>query len=281
MTEQSSNKINYVLMLFGSAVLWSTGGVVIKQLAYSASAIACLRSVGAVFVILAIYRKPFKYPSRTVLAGAIFLAATGTLFIYSTKLTTASNAIILQYTAPLYVAMFGRFWLKEKAGMVDWLSMTALMGGAVLFFLGDLSGGKMLGNILALLSGVCFAGLTINLRMQKDESPEDTILWGNIICMLINFPFLFEQSFDYINTLGAVALGIFQLGLPYLLYSMALKKVRAIDGILIPILEPILNPLWVFIFLGERPGSWAIIGGTIVLTSLVLRAIWMSRQRLA
>ena len=281
MTEQSSNKVNYVLMLFGSAVLWSTGGVFIKQLAYSASVIACLRSVGAVLVILAIYRKPFKYPSRTVLAGAIFLAATGTLFIYSTKLTTASNAIILQYTAPLYVALFGRFWLKEKAGMVDWLSMTALMGGAVLFFLGDLSGGKMLGNILALLSGVCFAGLTINLRMQKDQAPEDTILWGNIICGLVNFPFLFQQSFDYINTIGAVALGVFQLGLPYLLYSMALKKVRAIDGILIPILEPILNPLWVFLVLGERPGSWAIMGGTIVLTSLVLRGIWMSKQRWA
>jgi len=281
MTEQSSNKINYVLMLFGAAVLWSTGGVFIKQLAYSSSAIACLRSVGAVLIILAIYRKPIKCPSRTVLAGAIFYAATGTLFIYSTKLTTASNAIILQYTAPLYVALFGWFWLKEKTGLVDWLSMTALMGGVVLFFLGDLSGGKMLGNILALLSGVSFAGLTINLRMQKDQSPEDTILWGNIVCTLVNLPFLFLQSFDFINTIGAVILGIFQLGLPYLLFSMALKKVRAIDGILIPILEPILNPIWVFLALGERPGSWAIIGGSIVLTSLVLRGIWMTRQRLA
>jgi len=277
MTESPLKSVNYVGLLFLAAILWSTGGVIIKQLSASAPVIACLRSTGAVVLILIILRKPIKCPSLTVLAGAIFYAGTVILFVFSNKLTTASNAIILQYTAPLYVLLLSRFWLKEKALISDWIFMLVLMGGIVLFFFDDLSGGRMLGNILALISGASFGSLTINLRMQKDQTPEDTILLGNIICAVLTCPFLFMQTISAVDITGSLFLGVFQLGLPYLLFSIALKKVRAIDGILIPIIEPILSPIWVFLFYGEIPGHWSIVGGTVVLASTVVRGMWMSR----
>lgn len=278
MTERDSKYMNYVGLLFLSAILWSTGGIIIKSLSAPAPVIACIRSAAAVILLMIILRKPIRIPSRTALIGAFFYAATVTLFVFSNKLTTASNAIILQYTAPLYVLLLSRFYLKEKASTSDWVFMFILMGGIVLFFFDDLSGGRMLGNILALLSGVSFGCLTITLRMQKDQTPEDTLILGNIICVLVTFPFLFSSGVDTFNITGSVVLGVFQLGLPYLLYSIALKKVRAIDGILIPIIEPILNPLWVFLFNGEAPGFWSLIGGSIVLGSSVVRSILISKR---
>ncbi|MEN6461865.1 MAG: DMT family transporter [Syntrophomonas sp.] len=278
MSENNSKYKNYVGLLFLAAILWSTGGVIIKNLSAPAPVIACIRSAAAVILLLIILRRPLKVPSRAALVGAVFYAATVILFVFSNKLTTASNAIILQYTAPLYVLLLGRFWLKEKASISDWIFMFILMGGIVLFFFDDLSGGRLVGNILALLSGVSFGSLTIALRMQKDQTPEDTILLGNIICVLITFPFLFTSRLDAVNITGSVILGVFQLGLPYLLYSIALKKVRAIDGILIPIIEPILNPLWVFLFYGEAPGYWSLVGGTIVLGSSIVRGILISTR---
>ena len=277
MCERPLKSINYVGLLFLAAILWSTGGVIIKQLFAPAPVIACLRSTGAAVLMLLILRRPIRYPSRTVLAGAAFYAATVILFVFSNKLTTASNAIILQYTAPLYILLLSRFWLKEKALISDWIFMLVLVGGIVLFFFDDLSSGRLMGNILALISGMCFGSLTINLRMQKEQTPEDTILLGNIICAVITCPFLFMQTINAVNITGSLFLGVFQLGLPYFLYSMALKKVRAIDGILIPIIEPILSTIWVFLFYGEIPGYWSIVGGTIVLASTVVRGMWMSR----
>lgn len=277
MTKGPIKSINYVGLLFLAAILWSTGGVVIKQLSAPALVIACLRSTGAVFLLLLILRRPIKWPSRTVLAGALFYAGTVILFVASNKLTTASNAIILQYTAPLYVLLLSRFWLKEKAFLSDWIFMLILMGGIILFFFDDLSGGRLEGNIMALLSGACFGSLTITLRMQKDQNPEDTILLGNIICAVLTCPFLFMQAVDRASITGALLLGVFQLGLPYFLFSIALKRVRAIDGILIPIIEPILSPIWVFLIIGEVPGHWSIVGGIVVLASSVVRGLWISR----
>jgi Predicted permease, DMT superfamily len=277
MTERDSKSLNYVGLLFITAILWSTGGVVIKQLSASAPVIACLRSIGAVILLMLILRRPIKLPSRTVITGALLYAGTVMMFVASNKLTTASNAIILQYTAPLYVLLLSRFWLKEKTLRSDWIFMLILMGGIVLFFFDDLSGGMLTGNLLALLSGACYGSLTINLRLQKDQTPEDTILFGNIICIVLTFPFLFIQTIDVVSIEGSLLLGVFQLGLPYFLYTIALKRVRAIDGILIPIIEPILSPIWAFLILGEAPGFWSIFGGSVVLSVSIARGIWLSR----
>lgn len=278
MTERDSKSLNYVSLLFVTAILWSTGGVVIKQLSASAPVIACLRSTGAVIFFMLILRRPIKRPSRTVITGALLYAATVILFVASNKLTTASNAIILQYTAPLYVLLLSRYWLKEKALRSDWIFMLILMGGIVLFFFDDLSGGMLTGNLLALISGACYGSLTINLRLQKDQNPEDTILFGNFICIALTSPFLFIQTVNVVSIGGSLLLGVFQLGLPYFLFTIALKKVRAIDGILIPIIEPILSPIWAFMILGEAPGFWSIVGGIIVLSASIVRGIWISRK---
>lgn len=132
----------------------------------------------------------------------------------------------------------------------------------------------MLGNCIAILSGVAFALMTIFMRKQKDESPLESIFWGNVFTAIIAIPFM-KTPFPDMKGIGALLfLGIVQLGVAYVLYSIAIKNLTAIEAVLIPVLEPILNPVWVFIFVGERPGKYALIGGAIVLISVTLRSVY-------
>jgi drug/metabolite transporter (DMT)-like permease len=148
----------------------------------------------------------------------------------------------------------------------------------VLFFVDDLSKGGFWGNIIAILSGIAFAGMALFLRKQKDHSPLESVFLGNILTFVIGLPFMMHSAPDARGWLGLVLLGVFQLGCSYILYAEAIKHVTALEGILIPILEPVLNPIWVFLLLGERPGKWAITGGIIVLVSVTLRCVHALRK---
>jgi drug/metabolite transporter (DMT)-like permease len=141
-----------------------------------------------------------------------------------------------------------------------------------------MSRGGFLGNIVAILSGIAFAGTALFLRKQKDSSPLESLLIGNTVTFLIGLPFILQSSPDATGWLGLILLGVFQLGFSYILYAEAIKHVTALEGILIPILEPILNPVWVFLLLRERPGRWAIWGGIVVLASVTLRCILALRK---
>jgi len=197
-----------------------------------------------------------------------------TLFVISNKLTTAGNAILLQYTAPVYVALFGYMFLGEKSTLIDWLTIIIMLGGLALFFLDDLSFDGYLGNALAILSGMSFAALTISLRKQKDNNPSDSILLGNILTLIIGLPIIIsETSFNLHSTILILVLGIIQLGVPYIFYTTAIKHVTALDAIIFPVIEPILNPILVFFILGEALGPWAFLGGSLVLGSVVFRGI--------
>jgi drug/metabolite transporter (DMT)-like permease len=197
-----------------------------------------------------------------------------TLFVVSNKLTTAGNAILLQYTAPVYVALFGYMFLGEKSTLIDWLTIFIMLGGLALFFLDDLSFDGYLGNALAILSGMSFAALTISLRKQKDNNPSDSILLGNILTLIIGLPIIIsETSFNLHSTILILVLGIIQLGVPYIFYTTAIKHVTALDAIIFPVIEPILNPILVFFILGEALGPWAFLGGSLVLGSVVFRGI--------
>jgi len=272
-----------IIYLVITAVLWSLGGILIKSVKWNPVAIAGARSAISSLVILAYIKKPkFTWSSDQILA-AIFYAGTVILFVSANKLTTAANAILLQYGAPVYVAILGSIILKEKTTISDWITIAVVIFGMFLFFLDKLQPGNLFGNIVAILSGVAFALYIIFMRKQKDESPIESTLLGNILTAIIGLPFMLNSSPTGSSWIGIILLGTVQLGLSYILYSIAIKEVTALEAILIPIIEPILNPIWVFLAMGEAPGKWAFIGGVIILTSVTLRysipAIRKTRER--
>jgi drug/metabolite transporter (DMT)-like permease len=271
-------KLRAIVYLIITALLWSSGGLLIKMIAWNPVAIAGTRSAIAALVIFAFRRKMTFNWGFAQLGGAVCYAGTVILFVVATKLTTAANAILLQYTAPIYVALFSYWLLKERITRSDLYTIVAAFAGMVLFFLDDLSKGGFWGNIIAILSGITFAGTVLFLRKQKDHSPLESVFLGNILTFLIGLPFMVRSSPDITGWLGLIPLGIFQLGCSYILYAEAIKHVTALEGILIPILEPVLNPVWVFLLIGEMPGNWALVGGAVVLVSVTLRCVSALKQ---
>ncbi len=267
------------LMLVITALLWSTGGFLVKSVQWHPVAIAGMRSLIAAAVILIAIRKPELTWSLPQLGGAVCYAGTVILYVISNKLTTAANAVLLMYTAPIYVIIFGPWFLKEKASRRDWLAVGAVMVGIVVFFMDKLSPEGFLGNMLAVLSGVSFAWMTLFLRKQKRGSPVESVFLGNLLAAVIGLPFFLREELPEINgILMLIALGTFQLGFSYVLYTKAIQKVRAFEAVLITMLEPVLNPVWVFLLLGEVPGNWALAGGTIVMATVVLHGLAASRK---
>ena len=266
-----SERSKAILFLVTTALLWSLGGVLIKLVNWNPVAIAGTRSAIAAGVLLLVIKKPRFTCSCAKMGGAMAYATTVILYVTATKMTTAANAIMLQYTAPIYVAILGIWLLKERTKWFDWFIIFIVIGGMTMFFLDKLSLGGILGNILAAASGISYAFMVIFLRMQKDASPMESIFWGNILTALIGLPFMFQSVPNASGWFGLILLGVVQLGIPYVLYTIAIKYVTALEAILIPVLEPILNPVWVFLILGETPGIWALIGGIIVLSAITIR----------
>lgn len=262
-----------VLLLILAALLWSLGGLLIKIVDWSPMAIAGTRSGIAALVMLAFRPRMRLDWSGPQLGGAVCYAATVILFVVANKWTTAANAILLQYTAPVYVALLSSWFLKERITRIDVAAIAAALGGMVLFFLDDLAGGGFRGNLVAILSGVAFAGTALFLRRQKDGSPLESVFLGNILAFLIGLPAMLASAPAPGSWPGLVLLGVFQLGLSYILYAEAIRHVTALEAILVPVIEPVLNPVWVFLLLGEQPGRWALLGGAVVLGSVLLRAL--------
>lgn len=260
-----------VFYLVVTSMLWSLGGLLIKLVDWNPVAIAAGRSAISALLILAYVRKPRFNWSVDQLLAALFYFGTVTLFVTANKLTTAANAILLQYGAPVYVAIFAPILLKEKTKTADWFAIGFALFGMVLFFFDELRIENMVGILVAIASGISFALYIIFMRKQKDASPIESTLLGNILTALVGLPFIFSQSFEFRNVAGVLLLGTVQLGFSYILYSIAIKYVEALEAILIPIIEPILNPIWVYLAYGERPGKWALLGGSIVLLSVTLR----------
>ena len=267
-----------VLLLLAAAVLWSLAGVLIKWVSLPALAVAGFRSAIALPVLLLFFGRRAVNFSAAQLIGAVCYAATVTLFVSATKLTTSGNAILLQYTAPLYVALLSGWLLHERTRWFDWAAIATVLCGMSLFFIDQLSADGLTGNILAVLSGVAFASLIIAMRRQKDASPAGSAILGNLLTVLICLPWMVQTQPGGVDWIGLALLGVFQLGLSYACYVVAIKNVTAMEGILIPVLEPILNPLWTLLFMGERIGPWALLGGVVVILSIVFRGVMDSRR---
>ena len=262
-----------VFLLLAAAALWSLAGVLIKWVSLPALAVAGFRSAIALPVLLLFFGRRAVNFSASQLIGGVCYAATVTLFVSATKLTTSGNAILLQYTAPLYVALLSGWLLHERVRWFDWAAIAAVLCGMSLFFIDQLSADGMTGNILAILSGIAFASLIIAMRRQKDASPAGSAILGNLLTALICLPWMVESLPGEADWIVLILLGVFQLGLSYICYAVAIKKVTAMEGILIPALEPILNPLWTLLFMGEWIGPWALLGGIVVILSITFRAV--------
>lgn len=275
-----SSKLKATILLALTAVLWSTGGLLIKSVQWDPIAIAGMRSAIASLLLLALSGKPKFTWSRAQIGGAIAYMATVVLFVMATKMTSAANAILLQYTGPIYVALFGRWYLGERTTRLDWITIGVVLVGMGMFFMDSLSTEGMAGNLIAIASGVAFAWLALFLRKQKNERPEDSILLGNWLAALVAIPFMMSSGMPSTESwIGMGLLGIVQLGFSYILYAKAIRHVSALEALLVPVIEPILNPVWVMLFIGETPQQWAIIGGAVVLTAITVRGILTLRYQ--
>jgi len=263
-----------LLFLLLTAVLWSLGGVLIKWVNWNPVAIAGTRSLIGAALIWMVFRRELRFTwTFDLIGGAVAYAGTVVLFVIANKLTTAANAILLQYTAPIYVALFSPWFLGERADRRDWLTLLVMLCGMALFFMDELSLDGYLGNGIALVSGLCFAWLTLFLRRQKNGSALPSLLLGNLLAGVLGLPFMFQSMPDLSSGVGLLLMGVVQLGLPYILYALALRHVRAVEGILIPMIEPVLNPVWVFLMMGEQPSPLALVGGAIILGAVLFRAL--------
>jgi drug/metabolite transporter (DMT)-like permease len=271
MNPAHTRAVSYLVL---AALCWSLGGLLIKAVAWPALAVAGGRGLIAGLFLIATNRRLRFHFSRIQLLGAIGYAACTVTFCVATKLTTAANAILLQYTAPVWIALFGAWFLGERATRADWLTIAVVLGGMALFFADSLELASVVGNSLAVLSGISFAGMTIALRKQKDGSPVESIILGNLLAFAIGLPWILRApALTATGWMSLAILGVVQLGISYWLYARAIKQVTALEAVLIPVIEPILNPIWVLIAMHERPSPFAIAGGTVVLSAVTLRAV--------
>jgi len=276
---KSPDHTRAVGQLLMAALLWSLAGVLIKGLEWPALAVAGGRGVIAALFLMAVTRG-LKFTWSPVQVGAaVAYAACTVTFVMANKLTTAANAILLQYTAPIWVALLGAWLLRERPTRADWLAIVATFGGMGLFFANELRWISVLGNFIGVLSGMSFAVMAILMRKQKDGSAVESIILGNLLAFVIGLPAIATApALAAQGWLLLLVLGVVQLGLSYRFYAKAIRHVTALEAVLIPVIEPILNPLWVLLFFGERPGVLALVGGVIVLSGVTLRAVASIRQ---
>jgi drug/metabolite transporter (DMT)-like permease len=272
-----SERRKAILFLMLAAILWSTSGVLIKMMDWQPAAILSARGLFTSLVFLVYLRRLPTQWSRWQLLAAGASIATQFLFITSTKLTTAANAIFLQYTAPIYVVLLAFWFLREKPSRTDWVSMLVIFLGLMLFFGDKLSADGFYGNVLAILSGVTSAVMMVSFRAQKDGNPAESILIASLVIGIFGFPFVLQETWTAANWLTIAFLGVFQIGLAFIFFTQAIKHIPALEANLIGTLEPVLNPLWVFLFLGESMGVFALLGGLVVLAGVALSAVGSAR----
>ena len=272
---------NAMLKMLLCACLWSIAGIIIKMVDMNSFAIAGFRSLfaaAAVGVFMAVTKNRIVISKKTVI-GAVFLCATFMAFVTANKLTTAANAIVLQFTAPIFVMIIEALAAHKKPKVFDALTVLVTLGGISLFFLDSLGSGRSIGDIIAVFAGL-FLGLFFFIvgESQGDEKISG-ILFGQLLTAVIGIPFVFftETTVNAQSILWIAVLGVFQLGIPYILLSEASKYCPPLACSLISVAEPLLNPVWVAVFYGEIPGIAALAGGVIVIAAVTLWCIFKDR----
>ena len=254
-----------------SAALYSIGGLCIKVIPWNGMSINGGRTAIALVVIGA-YLLWTKHPlrlNRWVALGALSVFGTNALFSLANKLTTAANAIVLQFTVPIFVILFSALFFRKKPQKLDLAACAVVLGGILFFFLDSLEMGGGLGNFLALLSGVSYAGVFL-MNDMPDSDAISSVFWGDVLSAVTGLPFLaHETEFTATAVFSLVILGAFQVGVAYVLLCIGLKTTPPVTASLISGIEPVLNPILVAIFYKEAIGAYAMVGAAIVIGGVV------------
>ena len=223
-------------------------------------------------VVIGIYLYVTKHPlkfNRWVLLGAVAVFSTNALYTIANKLTTAANTIVLQFTAPIFVLLFSAILAKQKPQKLDVAACAVVFGGILFFFLDSLEMGGGLGNILALISGLTYAGVFM-MNDMPDSDAISSVFFGDIISSVTGLPFFLQETqFPPEALVSLLVLGVFQVALAYIFLCIGLKTTPSITASLVSGVEPILTPVLVAIFYGETVGVYALIGGMIVIAGVV------------
>lgn len=288
--DQKAANVPPILLVVFAVLLWSTGGLLIKLTTLDAFSVNMGRSFFAAIVVAIVTYKQGLRLDRFTLFSAILYAMTLSCFVYANKTTTAANAIFLQYTAPIYILLLSPWVLKERFQFRDVFTVVFCLAGMSLFFLeGESSAtapSPFIGNIVALVSGVFFGLYILFLRHPRSlrRNPAISVFYGNIVVVLIMIPFV-GSSPPAAITGGDIAailtLGVFQIGVSYLLFTKGIANgVRSMDASIIGFIEPLFNPVWVFLFVGEKPSRWALLGGAIIIATVCLHTLRQYRRKM-
>jgi len=259
------------ICVFLAALLYSIGGLCIKVIPWNGLAINGGRTAIALVVIggyLAVIRHPPRL-NRWILLGALSVFGSNALFSMANKMTTAANAIVLQFTAPIFVVLFTALFFHVKPTKLDITACCVVFGGIVFFFIESLSSGDSFGNVIALISGITYAGVFMMNEMPNSDAIS-SVFWGDVFSAATGLPFLMrETDFSFVPVFSLLILGVFQVAVAYILLTRGLKTTSAVTASLVSGIEPVLNPILVAIFYHETIGGLALAGAVIVIGGVV------------
>ena len=271
---QTSEHKRGLLAVFIAAVLWSSGGLFIKLISLDAMQLSFFRAGIAAITFALIFRKRILLINKFTLINSIFYSLVLISFVIATKTTTAANAIFLQATAPIYVLIFEPLINKTKYEKSNIITVAVCFIGMLFFFIGELEPGHLEGNLVALFSGIMFAAFFLGMKKNDIKHQQSSIFFGNVLVTIISIPFILSLdtiSLDDLWMLGY--LGVFQIAIAYAFFASGLKRVFAVEASIISMIEPVLNPVWVFFGYGEVPSFWAIIGGIIIISAILVKTL--------
>ena len=267
------------LCLLFAAVLWSLAGIFIKFLSLPTLTIVFYRSLFASLFFAFFIRRSIAVPRVALLVSAIAYTAAISAFVSANKITTAANAIALQYTAPMFVFMIVHFLFGEKITGASWISLVSGMLGIAVICAGSAGQPDAAGVMIALLSGLLFSIYMVSLRFLKQFNPGTLTFLNNLICCLILLPLVgSELSLSLKEGWIVAVMGVVQLGIPDWLFSKGLEQISVQEASLIVLIEPVLNPIWVALIVGELPSGATLVGGLCIVGSLAFRYLRANPQ---
>jgi len=272
------------MLVFIAVLMWSTGGVLIKLTSLDAFQLTFFRSFLAAVTVLLLTRRSGLRLGVYGIVTSIIYATLLFLFVWATKHTTAANAIFLQYTAPIYILILGPFVIGERFHWRDLITIVFCIAGMAMFFVGKLEIADYWGNIAALTSGILLGLYIMLLRHPRAAGTNSVIavIYGNFLLAILTLP----SAIGVFGTISlrdlalVTVLGVFQIGLSYILFIKGVTTgTRPLDASIIGFFEPILNPVWVYLFYGEQPSSWAIFGGLVIVATVAAHTLVQYRNR--
>ena len=270
------------LFVFLASICYSLGGICMKGIPWSGMAVNGGRTAIAV-VVMGIYlllsRQKLRF-NRWILLGALAVSLTNILFAVANKMTTAANAIVLQYTAPIFVIVLTAIFLHKRPGRLDLAACALVFGGVLCFFVESLSGGSLTGEMLALISGVTYA-VVFMLNDLPDGDALSAAFFGHVISAVVGLPFVLQQTqFGTTCMVSLLVLGVFQVGFSFIFLGDGMKTTPAVTASLVSGLEPVLNPILVALFYQgvDNIGLISLVGAVIVVGGVIGYNVLLAKQ---